>query len=389
MEKPNLSNSENGLDQSRRKFLLSAGTLGASALVGTALYQYLEEEAPAGNMVEGVIENIENREGVRFESEQMGYMAEAKLESNQIIFVDENNLPVGSPVNFSDAIPDTLQPGGVAISPPPYSWRKDVAEKLGADNSSAGRQVDRSHNVALEFKSALNYRDEPDLVAQIKSGEVKSFLDIVNYFAQKSVRGIDAEMSRVEYVEKEFRLSEKVPDIVRAELEHEIKSILPGLCAQESKFNNSLISPVGAKGIFQFMPKTWAGYGKKESDLNSLTEQTEVAGLLMSDIFRQLMHHSDESSLLMARDLFSSQSDFLRHFITPLMINSYNSGSSRLAAAVNQFFVPGRNLEGLVGKDVYLAMSDFAQGEEKGILREYKNDAREYVSRAYALSRVL
>jgi hypothetical protein len=362
----------------RRRFLLGLGAVGAAAAVGTALYKKFEGD-----------EDTESIEGAHFEAEQTGYVAAATMGSNEILFVDENNVPVGAPIDFSAAIPEDLKLDGIAISPPPLSWRQEMARQLESSSENTGRRVARSHNVALDFKAALGNKSEPELVAGIQSGSIKSSLDIIKYFGQKPVRGVREEISRLEYVEQAFRLSNKVPSIVRDEIESELKSVMPGLCAKESKFNNSLTSGAGAVGIFQFMPNVWKSYNKNESDLNSLKEQTEVAGLLMSDMYSQLMHYCDDEALLQARDSFSNQSDFLKHFITPLIINSYNSGARRLATAVNRFFVPERDLDGLVGKDVYLAMADFAQAEDEGLLSSYKTDAREYVSRAYALSRVL
>jgi hypothetical protein len=373
----NSSKNESGI--TRRDALITGGA-GAAAAVGTYLVHKDFESSESSE---------ESNEGLGFSEEISGYMAYSQLRSHEIIFVDESNVPLGGPVDFSNAIPNELKPHGVAISPPPLRWRKEVAGKLEADPANEGRKVARSYNPSLVFKAALNYKDEPELVNKIKSGEVATFIDIVRYFGQKPVRGVDKETSRAEYVSAEFKLSERVPAIVRDEIQTELSAVVPGLCAQESKFYNNLTSSAGAKGIFQFMPNIWQGYGKKESDINSLKAQTEVAGLLMSNIYGELMQHCDEHALLKVRDAFSSQSDFLKHFIVPLMINSYNSGSSRLAAAVNQFFVPERDISGLVGKELFLAMVDFAQETETGILSRYRSDAREYVSRAYALSRVL
>jgi hypothetical protein len=346
--------------------------------VGYGLYKHFEAE-----------DKVESTEGLDFERELFGYMAAAKLSANELLFVDEDNVPLGVPVDFSKAIPEDLRPNGIAISPPPFYWRRQAAERLEADPKNKGRKVARTHSVALDFKAALSYKTEPELVAGIISGKIKTKLDIVSYFAQKPVRGVGKEISRRDYVRESFNLGKGVPSVVREAIEEELRTVIPGLCAKESMFNNSLKSRTGATGIFQFMPNIWKGYGREEGDISSLKIQTETAGLLMSDIYRELMHHVDDHALLRVRDTFASKEDFLRHFITPLIINSYNAGSSRLATAVNQYFTPKRNLDGLEGKDAYLAMADYAESEEEGTLANYKTDAREYVSRAYALSRVL
>ena len=377
MERSQVNASPEEPNQNRRRFLIGAGLAGAAA-GGYGLYKEFKED-----------EVIPSTEGVGFESEIIGYAEAAKLGPSEIVFTDNKNVPIGKPAEFGPAIPKELKVDGIPISPPPLFWRKQIAEMLESDPANQGRKVARSHNVALYFKAALGYKHEPELAAGIKSGKIKSYLDIVRYFSQKPVRGLGKEISREDYVTQSFHLSNKVPSIVRDQIEQELKLVIPGLCAKESMFNNSLRSGVGAAGIFQFMPRIWESYGKADTDLNSLKEQTEVAGLLMSDMYLQLMHHIDDQALLRVRDTFDNQADFLKHFITPLIINSYNSGSSRLATAVNQFFTPERNLDGFKGKDLFLAMADYAYGEEAGVLGAYKTDAREYVSRAYALSRVL
>ncbi len=333
-------------------------------------------------------DEVELFEGVDFERELSGYMAAAKLSANKLLLVDKDNVPLGE-FDFSKAIPEDLRPNGIAISPPPFYWRRQVAERLEADPKNKGRKVARSHSVALDFKAALSYKTEPELVAGIISGKIKTKLDIINYFAEKPMQGVGKDISRRDYVREAFHLNSGVPSIVREVIEQELKSVIPGLCAKESMFNNSLKSRSGAMGIFQFMPEIWEGYGREEGDISSLKIQTETAGQLMSNIYGELMHHVDDHALLRVRDTFASKEDFLRHFITPLIINSYNAGSSRLATAVNQYFTPNRNLDDLEGKDAYLAMADYAEGEEGGTLARYKTDAREYVPRAYALSRVL
>jgi hypothetical protein len=362
---------------SRRRFLWGAGAVAAAAAVGTAIYKKFEGD-----------DEVEVLENERFDNESKGFMAAFLIGPNEILFVDENNVPIGKPVDFSKAIPEELKVEGLAISPPPLSWRREMAATIEADPANTPRKVARSYNVALDFKAAL-LNGEPTLVAKIKAGEVNSVLDIANHFGEKSVRGVEKNISRKDYVKEALTLSERVPAVVRDELQIELRKVMPGLCAQESRFNNDITSRSGARGIFQFMPDVWDSYGKDDNDINSLKTQTEVAGLMFSDIYRQLMHHCDQEALLVARDLFSSQSDFLKHLIVPLLINSYNAGSKRLADVVNEFFTPKRNLDGLSGKDIYLAMANYAHENEEGTMEKYGTDAREYVSKVYALSQIL
>ena len=157
-------------NQNRRSFLIGAGVVGAAA-AGYGLYKTFEGD--------GEVSGIE---GVSFLSELIGYTEAAKLGPNEIVFTNAKNVPLGKPTDFSRAIPDELKVNGIPISPPPATWRKQMAEKLEADPANQGHKVARSHNVALYFKAALGYKNEPDLVAGIKSGKIKSYLEIVKYF---------------------------------------------------------------------------------------------------------------------------------------------------------------------------------------------------------------
>ena len=132
------------------------------------------------------------------------------------------------------------------------------------------------------------------------------------------------------------------------------------------------------------MPWVWEKYGKSEDDIKSLKTQVDVAGKLFSDIYSEFLHHSDEDSLLQARSQFDDQDSFLRDFVVPALINSYNAGSARMGDAVNAYFSSSSRSRSLTGKDIFQEMIEFAKSDNSGRLDAYREDAREYVPRVYA-----
>jgi hypothetical protein len=199
-------------------------------------------------------------------------------------------------------------------------------------------------------------------------------------------------VTRLEYIKKHLKVPD-VPPVIQSSL----TALVPGLCAQESMFHNGLKSKAGARSIFQFMPGTWGEYVENdEKTILSLKHQVEVARDLFSDIYTRLLSHADNEALARARQVFPNQETYLRDFVVPTLINSFNAGPARLAAAINLFFTPDRVIAPGQGLDVFLAMADFTQQydeenviteastDDEKLLRKYDKDAREYVPRVYA-----
>ncbi len=329
-----------------------------------------------------------------FEKELSGYIGLVELKHNQVLFVDKDNVPVGQPVEFEDIVaPKELDNGsvvndyrysagtvgedGILTDVPTLEWREKVKEVV--ELANPGREIESSYNVVRIFEAAMDYKDEPELQAGIQDGSIKSYADVVDYFANKPVLG-EEESSRYKYVHEGIKFDDDIPEIVQTAL----RELVPGVCAQESKFNNGLTSSSGAVGIFQFMPWVWEKYGKDPEEIKSLKTQVEVAGQLFSDIYREFMHHCNDEVLVQARSQFSDQETFLIDFVVPSLINSYNAGSSRMSDAVEIYFSDSNRDRTLTGKDVFRDMAEYAKSSEVGRLDAYKEDAREYVPRVYA-----
>ena len=336
-----------------------------------------------------------------FEKELMGYKAFFELKKDEVLFVDENNVPVGGPIKMRDFVDTKYHKDGRVVadkyrfSPGKWSdsgvleagiageWIQYVRELRQAEYPN--RPIARCLHATGDFAAAANNTTEPGLAAAIAGGKIKGYKDLVGFYANKPVVGAE-ELTRVEYVQQEMQFAPAVPAVVQTEL----RQIIPGLCAQESKFNNGLTSPAGARGIFRFMPETWAHYGGLREEITSLKRQVEIAGAFFSDLYQQLQSQIDKVELSTLRAHFSDEESFERDLLVPLMVNSYNAGAARIGEGVKRYLATtnGRHLP--KGKDLFLAIVDFSKQSKHGrYLAAYGPDARAYVPKIYAQAAVL
>lgn len=367
----------------RRGFLIEAAV--ATGIAGTMMAAY---ELSKGQYSE---DNESFEHASDFEKELSGYIGFIALEHDQVLFVDANNVPVGGPVEFEDIVAPkegsygnyrfsagTVSEDGVLLEPPTLEWRQQMKERIEAEHP--GRTITDSYNLVQLFRASMRYDDEPELQAGIRDGSIKSYADLVDYYADKEVIGDDEGRSRYEYVHQAIEFSENVPVVIQDAL----RELIPGICAQESKFNNGLTSTAGAIGIFQFIPSVWTKYGKTEEDIKSLKTQVEIAGKFFSDIYREVLFIAKTDALARARSCFDNEEEFFQDFLVPVIINSYNTGSARMGDIISEYFDSGRPLPNEKGKGVFLEMVNFAQTETIGRMERYGEHSREYVPRVYA-----
>jgi len=268
----------------------------------------------------------------------------------------------------------------------------------------------KRHDTVRSLKKQYKETVEPELVEKIESGEVRSTLEVVEFFGSKDVVGAE-EQTRIEYIQNEIQFKD-ISIEGRGEewmiAQSELKSILPGLCAQESRFDNNALSSDKAAGIFQFMPETWEEVQKEYKKINgedseplsmmSLKDQTVAASLHFSNIYKRLVHYSG-GELDSIKKMFFKNGGFEKYFLVPLMINSYNAGSKRLSDAVillaSEFQttedaekVFGRDSQYL-GFDVFFHLAQIADDSDTGTLGRYSEAASEYVPRIYAFADLL
>lgn len=399
----------------RRNFLAGAGNAAVAAVAGKAVYDNWEtEDAEPSKDDVFTPEAIEQSERSveRFNNEAMGYLHHAQLRYDEVLFVDDDNRPVGVPVAFDD-FPDltytrtvtneageaeerlfALTPGqrndaGLLVGGFMPAWLDTVQEMV--QDMHPEQSIARTLHVAGDFEAAYALEGEPELQAAIERGEVTQLVDIVNYFAEKPTQGHE-ELTRLEYVTHAIEFTEWDPetnDGVPPVVEAELRRLLPGLCAQESKFNAAVTSAVGARGIFQFMPSTWEQYGGSEEGYGSLTEQVAVAGRFISDLYQDVQHYIGESGMQTLAARCGDRTLLERDVLVPLVVNAYNAGARRVGEGVKHFLDTQDTTDLPVGPDMFLVLADHMRESDEGVMDRYGTHAREYVPRIYAQAALL
>ncbi|MEN9921830.1 MAG: Transglycosylase domain [Candidatus Parcubacteria bacterium] len=336
-----------------------------------------------------------------FEKELTGYKSFLALKKNQILLVDSENVPVGNPIEFRDFIDAKYHKDGRMIAPQ-YRFSPGRLNEIGVPETGIAKEwieyvreqrqteypdrpIARCLHVVGDFNFAANNSKEPALRAAIADGRIDDYRGLIEYNARKPVSGAE-DYTRFDYVQQAVRFRSTVP----AEIQEELRRVIPGLCAQESKFMEGLTSRSGARGIFQFMPETWAHYGGLPDEVNSLPRQVEVAGEFFSDLYEQVQFHIGKEELATLRSHFSDEASFQRDLLVPLMVNSYNAGAARIGEGVRRYIAATPSEYIPEGKDLFLAIADFSKQAKHGrYLTAYGPEAREYVPRVYAQAAVL
>ncbi len=416
------------IDPDRRRFMkvglaaVAAGTTGAMGMNALRTESGEQEENIGGEKEEIESDNsLQFYEGMEhsnsFEKELVGYKALLELQKDQVLFVDEDNVPIGKPVRFQDFVGPKydkntgellaekylfslgpLNEIGIPANGIPPEWIAYAGAQV--QSQSDGRKIHRCLHVTGDFAAAYKNQEEPELQAAIARNEITDYKGIIEYFAKKKVRGAE-ESNRLQFVRNEMQFDGPLPAVVESEL----RRLMPGLCSQESKFNNGLSSPAEAKGIFQFIPATWESYKKKveeekridpkecEKDIKSFQLQTTIAGMFFSDLYKQVRANIGAEGMRFLERFFGDEEALQKDLIVPLMINSYNAGAARVAEAV-RLYVENTPVNDMPkGKDLFIAIADFARAAKianRGrYLTAYGDDAREYVPRVYAQAEVL
>lgn len=342
-----------------------------------------------------------------FFAEVSGYETQVKLRFDEVLFVDKVGAPV-SVVKMEDFEIDRngesylLAPGvrnefGIVEGAIAGEWLDYIRLKLKEENPDLNIDLDKDSPRALtvhaQFNNALRDEEEPSLVNRIKNGSVATYEDIIRYFADKPVRG-DENYTRSQYVESNIVFtnwddSEKKG--VHPAAAAELRRLVSGLCAQESNFNNGLVSASEAMGIFQILKEVWEkDYGLDVEEFKSLPKQVEVAGKHLSRMYARVQDKAGELAVQQLRVLHPDEEILQTEVLVPLTLNSYNAGPDRVGEAVRKYFgVPENRAKKLTGRDLFLDIADFADIREDGLLEEYRQYAREYVPRIYAKTAVL
>lgn len=419
------SDEEPAPTMSRRTFLKGAAAITASAVGGYKLGKFVgetgrrEELSKSEDLLpeqdqEVLIEEIE--ETPIFAAELEGYKALVELSKDEVLFLDENNVPVGKPQKFCDfiikkkatssinlnhvqsdgTVEYKLSPGKMnEIGIPEKGVAKEWLDYVQSLNQAKNldKKIKRRMNVVASFMSAYKEKDEPELVSKIASGEISKNVDIVRYFANKPVKGAE-EFSRMEYSQNSIDFRSE-PDMrknrpaVPESVQTELKKLIPGMFAHESKFNAGLVSSSGAAGLAQIKPDVWKEYRGTEDVSLSLIEQIEVVGELMSDNYHYILHFAGDDAIKILKEKYDSEDEFNKNLMVPLLINAYNVGGPMMGRVIKGFVNQISFDDMCSGKDLFLQIADYAKENNKEGFGDYANEAREYVSKVYAMSDVL
>lgn len=375
----------------RRELTKAAGTGLAIGSIGTGLIA--QEIFSTDDSHES---EAEKREGgyepsELFNREIQGYkMLYSELQRDEILFVNEEGLPLGEPVKvepINGISPGVIDKNGFLTEDMNQDWLDYQRERVCAELNvpcDIPNGLPRQVNVIPQLRDAVYYTPDDDLDAD-------TYLEVIEYFAEKKVIGAEHK-TRLEFVRDHVGDYLKVPPAVKQELIF----LIPGLAAQESHFNNGLKSSTGAEGIFQFMPDTWKDFGYSEEDILYLKNQVEAVGKYFSRAYTFLKNNAAEELALAEREYFNgSAEDFGRDFLAPVLLNSYNSGPGRLATTLRWFaeqYPTRASLEKSIGthqtgfgKDAYQTLTR----EAKGVIPGYGRDSSQYVVRLSALAELL
>lgn len=409
------------VNESRRRFFRNVTIGAALGAVGTYggykwYKNFADEDRGQEDSFEKDSQTVETSESPHksesFEHKTLGLKEWWQLNWDEVLFIDkdtgaplakvpfqpfeemraytENGVTVEKPYALHPTQPDGQ--GGYYINHLVGEWidyvRERCAHELGINpDTLVLKHCTNDIRALLERED-----DETELQAGIKNGDIRSTLDIVDYFGSKNVRGAES-YNRIEYVAEAVAFSHSK---ISPFMDQELRQLLPAICAKESYFNDDVTSSSGARGICQFKPSTWKGLGYGDyEDFEPLTKQVEALGKHVDNILSEL-HSQGIGDVLdqSIQPLFVNQEIFERDFLLPLVINSYNAGAGTMRGAIRSFFTvyPLKELEtshGIAykqttGRECFHLLATHAHQNQEGILDNYRDAACDYTYYVYA-----
>ncbi len=375
---------------SRRTF--NAGALASLATAGYAASLYPRAEAGEAEQVAFKQEETEPKqenkerlpESPLFYQIMLGRIIEqTELARDQVVFVDSYGRPLSEAVNLTPSNGYKVSEivwrykGGKPVGIP-GSWTRIEKEKIAAKTGVPVEEIDM-HHVYLDI-----------LKEKYQSFEHK--VDVAKYYAEQVVPGDPAGRTLYEVVRDDVPLDGLPPSI-----EPQMKRLMLGIAAEESRFNKNKKSPMDARGVLQTMEDTEEGYRKKHNleslDPTDILMQVEVAGMHIETSYRELFN-SAEAELNYIKDTFfgGDETQFETCFVVPALVNAYNAGARRIAEVITWFVneVKEGRLSALTppdmpnpaGFDVYMVMVH-ACAKAKAVKR-FGSDASQYTEKVYA-----
>ncbi len=308
---------------------------------------------------------------------------QTELSRDQVVFVDSYGRPLSGAVNLTPSNGYKVSEivwrykGGKPVGIP-GSWTRIEKEKIAAKTGVPVEEIDM-HHVYLDI-----------LKEKYKSFEHK--VDVAKYYAEQVVPGDPAGRTLYEVVRDDVPLDGLPPSI-----EPQMKRLMLGIAAEESRFNKNKVSPMDARGVLQTMEDTEKGYRKKHKleslDPTDILMQVGVAGMHIETSYRELFN-SAGTELQYIKDTFfdGDETKFETCFVVPALVNAYNAGARRVSEVITWFVneVKESRLSSLTppdisnpaGFDVYMVMVH-ACSNAKAVKR-FGPDASQYTEKVYA-----
>ena len=421
-----------GIDESRRRFVVGVGAASATALATAGLAGKLLENVSSANALP-TPESLEQMFIGGFGKHIEGYTAMyGSLTRNQILFLDAAGAPLETisltPVTIiengenrviSPGVTDSngFIPGDPGIN---QEWldyhRQQLAERYNLPYEEG--ELPRQLNVIPMLRGAVENNPElldmliensgidPEYRIGVPMEDQRTealnrmrFIDVVRFYATSTNQELGiGHQSALAYIRTHILDGiDTLPHPEMRDLWEEFPLLIPALAAQESQFNNDAESVVHARGIFQFIPSTWTGYGHSPHDIASLPKQVAGVDRHMREAYATLTGNEARTSLQKIETYFGSPTEFRKNFLLPVLINSYNSGPTRMVQVIHWFvnvYMPGRISETatFAGKDLYhlmthtAALADSATTSGYELVSGYRKHSSEYVERIYALA---
>lgn len=278
----------------------------------------------------------------------------------------------------------TVALGGVARVALEKEEVEPVYDDPGIDDLIVQDQASEPAHSFEGVTNSKNFISQTVKLSEVYERELPKVIEFIKQATRKDPEG----RNRMDYLREMFH-ADGVPEVAMQELKKQIV----GLAFEESRFDSDRVSSAKARGILQIIQSTWDEHAKDGEEIRSLVDQTRVAGELLSQTYRHLIHEAGEEMEAIKKEYFDDDEEqFERYFLAPVLINSYNAGMGNMDNLVRWFTYqyPKKkqtigifdNKKMVSGQDVFLAMIE--KYTESHPNSSYKKHACEYTLKVYA-----
>lgn len=234
---------------------------------------------------------------------------------------------------------------------------------------------------AKRFSSRTTTTDE-----QGKTYEIASPLESALSAGCQETVGDRERLSRIDYIRKhvmEDVTDEQLPEEIRQELTF----LIVGLPAQESSYENDVVSSAKAVGLAQILPKIHKSYGFDEVEIKYLKNVTVFLREFFKHLYDILWSEAGDALDFIRANYFDTPEEFNRQFMTLVMINAYQAGPGNMAEVL-RWFSKQKVRPSFKHYDVYAAMAS-AAGVKGGPVPDYGKHSASYVKNVFAFAMLL